>query len=307
MKEKEVINMKIRKINNDIYHHGIKGQSWGVKNGPPYPLSENKKYVYYDDTMSRFKTQKKNNDLKNKRDIILESKKYQRFQPNNNTYNIDDRSTYVSFDKIDNLIYYEYAKQLLKMKGNDKIYKMQIVNSGKLKVASNDNVKNMLIDTINDDKQFKTAINNAIDRGVMDYTSKLNPGARRRNKIFNDAQKVIKKDVNEWSDKDKDTIFKAWNTSLTFAYDENKKNIDWNEYNKLYKKLKSEGYSAIWDVHDIEISNMHTSSPLIIFDKSNTELANSKEMSKKEITLGSELGQGIVAIRTIYRNADKGR
>lgn len=23
---------------NELYHHGIKGQSWGVRNGPPYPL-----------------------------------------------------------------------------------------------------------------------------------------------------------------------------------------------------------------------------------------------------------------------------
>ena len=25
-------------MNNELYHHGIKGQKWGVKNGPPYPL-----------------------------------------------------------------------------------------------------------------------------------------------------------------------------------------------------------------------------------------------------------------------------
>jgi hypothetical protein len=25
---------------NELYHHGIKGQSWGVKNGPPYPLDK---------------------------------------------------------------------------------------------------------------------------------------------------------------------------------------------------------------------------------------------------------------------------
>ena len=24
--------------NNELYHHGIKGQAWGVRNGPPYPL-----------------------------------------------------------------------------------------------------------------------------------------------------------------------------------------------------------------------------------------------------------------------------
>ena len=24
--------------NSDLYHHGILGQKWGQKNGPPYPL-----------------------------------------------------------------------------------------------------------------------------------------------------------------------------------------------------------------------------------------------------------------------------
>ena len=26
---------------NELYHHGIKGQKWGVRNGPPYPLNSN--------------------------------------------------------------------------------------------------------------------------------------------------------------------------------------------------------------------------------------------------------------------------
>lgn len=26
---------------NELYHHGIKGQKWGKKNGPPYPLKMN--------------------------------------------------------------------------------------------------------------------------------------------------------------------------------------------------------------------------------------------------------------------------
>lgn len=28
-----------------ISHHGIKGQKWGVKNGPPYPLVEKQKVL----------------------------------------------------------------------------------------------------------------------------------------------------------------------------------------------------------------------------------------------------------------------
>lgn len=27
---------------NELYHHGIKGQAWGVQNGPPYPLNQEK-------------------------------------------------------------------------------------------------------------------------------------------------------------------------------------------------------------------------------------------------------------------------
>lgn len=27
----------------ELQHHGIEGQRWGVKNGPPYPLERTKK------------------------------------------------------------------------------------------------------------------------------------------------------------------------------------------------------------------------------------------------------------------------
>lgn len=30
-------------MNNELFHYGIKGQKWGVRNGPPYPLKESKK------------------------------------------------------------------------------------------------------------------------------------------------------------------------------------------------------------------------------------------------------------------------
>ena len=26
-------------VNNELCHHGIDGQKWGVRNGPPYPLN----------------------------------------------------------------------------------------------------------------------------------------------------------------------------------------------------------------------------------------------------------------------------
>lgn len=29
-------------MNNELYHHGILGQKWGIQNGPPYPLGSDK-------------------------------------------------------------------------------------------------------------------------------------------------------------------------------------------------------------------------------------------------------------------------
>ena len=30
-------------MRNELYHHGIEGQKWGVRNGPPYPLTKEAK------------------------------------------------------------------------------------------------------------------------------------------------------------------------------------------------------------------------------------------------------------------------
>lgn len=32
---------------NELYHHGVKGQSWGIRNGPPYPIGSGKTTVKY--------------------------------------------------------------------------------------------------------------------------------------------------------------------------------------------------------------------------------------------------------------------
>ncbi len=32
-------------IRCELYHHGVKGQKWGVKNGPPYPIKRDTKPV----------------------------------------------------------------------------------------------------------------------------------------------------------------------------------------------------------------------------------------------------------------------
>ena len=38
MPEEEKVYCSMYSRNAELYHHGIKGQKWGVRNGPPYPL-----------------------------------------------------------------------------------------------------------------------------------------------------------------------------------------------------------------------------------------------------------------------------
>ena len=45
-------------IESDIKHHGIKGQQWGVRNGPPYPLSDQNKQKSQDALTIKSKTSK---------------------------------------------------------------------------------------------------------------------------------------------------------------------------------------------------------------------------------------------------------
>ena len=51
---------------NYIAHHGIKGQEWGVKNGPPYPLDDAGSHINYDHK----------NKKKKVTEIRVEDKKY---------------------------------------------------------------------------------------------------------------------------------------------------------------------------------------------------------------------------------------
>ena len=70
-----------------LMHHGIKGQKWGIENGPPYPLSPSKDYSA---------AEKKANKILNKADKVINNKAR---IGNNKAYNVV-KSTYKTEHKL---------------------------------------------------------------------------------------------------------------------------------------------------------------------------------------------------------------
>ena len=52
-------------MNNELIHHGIKGQKWGVRNGPPYPLKvhQNRLNRFIGEKTGHYKRQQLNTNL----------------------------------------------------------------------------------------------------------------------------------------------------------------------------------------------------------------------------------------------------
>ena len=64
--------MEVRRLRDDeLQHHGVKGQEWGVKNGPPYPLDKKESKNFYKTIKKSEKQQEnlqKKSDQQKKRD-----------------------------------------------------------------------------------------------------------------------------------------------------------------------------------------------------------------------------------------------
>lgn len=96
---------------DELYHHGIKGQQWGVQHGPPYPLDG------------------KTHDFILKKNQIIKRVSTSRFDP---TY---DNKKYVSIDQEDQDAWEEYLGEAY-VKRNAATYVQTYALTNDVKVAS---------------------------------------------------------------------------------------------------------------------------------------------------------------------------
>lgn len=163
------------------------------------------------------------------------------------------------------------AKELRNTSDNMKIYQLKITATKKLKIPSDENAGDITASLLKE-KKFKQDVIDSIN----DSQSVMRRPAQQL--LFSQAQTALKKDPSKLSSSDKASIYKALNLSLT-----NHNSYEIDAQNRFYSELKKKGYNALLDYNDKEYSSYHAKRPMIVFDTDSVKLQSVVEANPKVV------------------------
>lgn len=283
-----------------IAHHGILGQAWGKRNGPPYPLRggdyspEEKKKIrvkrldpnsiynkkHFDETLKANKT-------------TLQTLSFDK----DRTKNVD--MFYASHKLLDNNVYKALLNQPIPKDvfdengnkiGTDKVYRFAIKNKLKndVRVASEDSAAKIFADLYKKDRNFYNFVTDP--NRMMKYFDPKRLGISG----YREANKILEK-MRETPDyipsyKEMQTIYRLFN--YVIPYDGGKgadargaKDV-LTQRTKFFKECKDAGYGAILDTNDSIYNSLHASSPIIVFDMEQVIPSEVKDTGFTDRTIG---------------------
>lgn len=262
-----------------LAHHGILGQKWGTRNGPPYPLKGGS-YTRSEMKAIKYERDNKKNSIYNKRhfdQMIEEGTEIQTlsFDPNRTkdtdvffaTYDKHDRDRYMSrFNRPNPPILRDENGKFL---GVNLTCKFNNLNAAKrnIKVASEDSQNEVIKELFENNRDFYNFI---MDPNRL-YSHPYAGERHDRFPEFRKANQTLLKLQNgkQPTEEDIDIIGRLINYAAPLSDDtmdpRMAKDVK-TQQKKFFNKLKERGYGAILDTNDSMYGGLKANSPVIIFD-----------------------------------------
>lgn len=296
------------KMNEELYHHGIKGQRWGVRryqyaDGSLTSLGQRHRYEREGPPSIKRSVMRLKSNVQEKMRAAgqkLTGNQYTDTYLNKNTTlsriqtsdKFEKHAFYATYKKDDTDKYYGLFGANLKKRGkaadpsaNVKTYQLKLSAVKKLKIPSDENASDITAKLLKE-KQFK----NDVIVSIKSAKEKMKRPSQQM--LFSQAQRALSKNSNSLTSNDKKVIYKALNLSLTnHGLTEETRAQD-----RFYSELKKKGYSALLDYNDKTYSSYHAKRPMIVFDTSGVALQSITETNANvAATLNKKYSKQLIA------------
>lgn len=297
---------------NELYHHGIKGQKWGVR-----------RYQYLDGTLTpagvkRYKSQNgskissimsmKVSQMAKKAATLITGRQYvdgylkkgttfARIQTSKDfekfafyaTYKKKDQDKYLGLFGKNLKSRAEYDAKRAEKEANASGSEADLLNAKSLR----DRADNIKVYQLKIDAEKKLKIPS--DENAGDITTKLLKETEFKNNVrasiedskekmrrptqqipFKQAQNALNKEPDKMTSSEKIAVYKALNLSLV---NHNPQEI--KAQNRFYSELRKKGYDALLDYNDKQYSSYHAKRPMIVFNTDAVALKSVTEANPK--------------------------
>lgn len=299
-------------MNAQLYHHGIKGQKWGVRryqyaDGSLTPAGKKR---YYTNQSSVSIASMKVKEFVNTGRTHITGRQYvdtylakgTAFARIQTSENFENFAFYAAYKKSDQDKYLGlFGKNLRTRADRDAVQAEKQANaSGSESDLANakalrDRADSMKVYQLKLETTRKLKVPS--DENAGDITAKLLKEKDFKDNVvasiedskekmkrptqqilFNQAQNALKKDPDKMTSSEKVAVYKALNLSLT-----NHNSYEIAAQDRFYGELKKKGYNALLDYNDKDYSSYHAKRPMIVFDVDSVKLQSVAETNPKVV------------------------
>lgn len=286
-----------------LAHHGIKGQKWGIRNGPPYPLkggSYSRGSVGRSGAISRKRRLKKHVDSTIERGTTLKTLSY---DPNRTkgtemfyaTYKNMDVQQYRSLfnKKAPVPVYDENGNEI----GMEQCYKFSIQNRvcKDMKIASEDSGAKAFSDLYESSRDFYNFVTDSDRMEAAFDKSKYKFKGYRESKQALDR---MRKDGYTPTENDLKLVYRMYNYTIpSDGHGNASLGTDVSRQRaRFFKELSNEGYSGVLDTNDALYGGFNADAPVIVFDMSSVVYSDARRLNTADKAFANTamLGKQIV-------------